>query len=297
MISGYYVIKDGDREISRSNNLITNLGKRHILEYIANKVANRSRYIGIGIGTTAANVSDKRLGFEINKYEVYSYTIDYLNSTIIMKAELPLQLSATINELGLFPGSAPGRDFDSRVITFFNNDVIWSNGSYVADSSNSKINSTSFQIVSTGGSVVSAVSSNLTFDFSNYSVDDSLSLAFRQNDENLDYIDLIFYSSDTNYYTYRIEGTAAIAHRVVDIPLGNLFAATTGSPNDNIIKFGISVKANAGETSSVDFDGMRINDNDTYVLDSGVISRAVLGTPINKEFGRVLDIEYRMAFE
>ena len=296
MINGYYVIKDGDKEIVRSNNLITNMGKRHILEYLANKVANRSRYIGIGIGTTAANVADKKLQFEINKYPVYSYTIDYQNSTIIMKAELPLQLAATISELGLFPGSAPGRDSDSKIITFFNNDIVWSNGSYQNESANSKINSTSFKIEASSGGTVSAVSSNLAFDFTNYSVDDSFSIAFYQADENLDYIDLIFYSSDTDYYTYRIEGTASAAHRVVDIPLGNLFGSNTGSPNENIIKFGISVKANSGQSTSVDFDGMRINDNDTYVLESGVISRAVLATPIVKEFGRILDLEYRMVF-
>ena len=69
MISGYYVIKDGDKEIARTPNLVTNIGKRHILNYLADKIADRGRFIAIGIGSTAANVADSKLEFEVNKYK------------------------------------------------------------------------------------------------------------------------------------------------------------------------------------------------------------------------------------
>lgn len=293
MITGYYVIKDGDVEIARTPNLVTDIGKRHILNYLADKIANRSRYIGIGIGSTAASASDKKLQFEINKYFVFNNSIDYTNNTIVMKAELPMQLAATISEVGLFPGSSGQNAFDSKTITLFNNDVVWSAGSYVENSSNSKINNTSFQIQATGGGTVTAKSSNLTFDLNGYSTADSMSIAFYQGDTNLQYIDLIMYKTDSDYYYYRINGGSA-GHRIVEIPMSDIVSNAVGSPNASISKFGLAVKANTGTSTTVDFDGLRINDNDTNVLDHGIISRAVLGTPITKEFGRVLDIEYRL---
>jgi hypothetical protein len=294
MMTGYYVIKDGDKELCRSNNIITNVGKRHILDYLADKVADRTRYIGIGIGSDTATSVDYKLNFEINKYRVYTSTIDYASNTIIMKAQLPLQLAATISELGLFPGASSTRSADSRVITFFNNDATWTNGIYVSESANSKINNTSFQITSTNGSAITATSTDIPFDISGYSTDDSISLAFKQNDANLEKIVVSLYSSDTDYYSYTINGTASSGHRIVEVPLVNFLANPVGDPKDSISKISIQVKANSSTTTSVDFDGIRINDNDTYVQETGAISRAALSIPIVKEFGRILDLEYRL---
>jgi hypothetical protein len=294
MITGYYVIKDGDKELCRSKNIITNIGKRHILNYLADKVTDRSRYIGIGIGSASPTSADYKLQFEINKYQVYTSTIDYSSNVIIMKAQLPLQLAATISELALFPGVSTSRAAEDRVITFFNNDASWTNGSYISESANSKINNTSFQIESSSGSIVTAASTDIPFDVSGYSTDDSISIAFKQNDVNLQYIDISFSSSDTDYYKYRINGTSVIGHRIVEVPLVDFFANPVGDPKDSISKISITVKANASTSTSVDFDGMRINDNDTYIQETGAISRAALINPIVKEFGRILDLEYRL---
>jgi hypothetical protein len=294
MITGYYVIKDGDKELCRSKNIITNIGKRHILNYLADKVTDRSRYIGIGIGSASPTSADYKLQFEINKYQVYTSTIDYSSNVIIMKAQLPLQLAATISELALFPGVSTSRAAEDRVITFFNNDASWTNGSYISESANSKINNTSFQIESSNGSIVTAASTDIPFDVSGYSTDDSISIAFKQNDLNLQYIDISFSSSDTDYYKYRINGTSVIGHRIVEVPLVDFFANPVGDPKDSISKISITVKANASTSTSVDFDGMRINDNDTYIQETGAISRAALINPIVKEFGRILDLEYRL---
>ena len=294
MITGYYVVKDGDKEISRSNNVVTTIGKRHILNYLADKISDRSRSIGVGIGSSTAIQADYKLEFEINKYKVYTSTIDYANNTIIMKAQLPLQLAATISELALFPGASSERSADSRVITFFNNDATWTNGLYISESTNSKINNTSFQVTSSNGTAVVATSTDIPFDISGYSTDDSISLAFKQSDANLQRIVIKLYSSDTDYYSYTINGTASVGHRIVEVPLVDFLANPVGDPKDSISKISIEVKANTSTTSVVDFDGIRINDNDTYVQETGAISRAALSVPIIKEFGRILDLEYRL---
>ena len=297
MITGYYVIKDGDKELSRSNNIITNVGKRHILNYLADKVSDRTRSIGIGIGSSSPSSLDYKLNFEISKYRVYTSTIDYANSTIIMKAQLPLQLAATISEIALFPGSSGDRSADNKVLTFFNNDATWTNGQYVSDSSNSKINNTSFQMLSAAGTPITATSADIPFTIDGYSTDDSMSIAFKQNDANLDYIDIVLYSSDTDYYSYRIAGTNVVGHRIVEIPLVALLATPVGDPQDTISKIAIRVKSLSSTNTSVDFDGIRINDNDTYVQETGSISRATLSIPIVKEFGRILDLEYRLVIQ
>ena len=42
------------------------------------------------------------------------------------------------------------------------------------------------------------------------------------------------------------------------------------------------------------FDGLRINDEDAFRTDYGLISRSVLSTPIVKTLGKQMVIEYRI---
>ena len=62
----------------------------------------------------------------------------------------------------------------------------------------------------------------------------------------------------------------------------------------NITNVGVEVTANSGGTTSVYFDGIRINDEDTFDPIFGIISRSVLASALNKIAGRSVDIEYRL---
>jgi len=80
-----------------------------------------------------------------------------------------------------------------------------------------------------------------------------------------------------------------------------LFSNTTATPPDltSIIKVGIEVTAGSGGATTVHFDGIRINDEDTFDPYYGLISRSVLtGSDIlTKVSGRQVDIEYKLALE
>ena len=64
----------------------------------------------------------------------------------------------------------------------------------------------------------------------------------------------------------------------------------------NIIKLGLEVTANSSGTTTVYFDGIRINDEDTFDANYGMISRSVLtgGNIVTKTSGRQVDIEYKL---
>jgi hypothetical protein len=42
------------------------------------------------------------------------------------------------------------------------------------------------------------------------------------------------------------------------------------------------------------FDGVRVNDEDTFDPTYGLISRSLLTTPLEKKSGRTVDIEYKI---
>jgi hypothetical protein len=77
-----------------------------------------------------------------------------------------------------------------------------------------------------------------------------------------------------------------------------LFSNTSTTPPDfnNIINLGVEVTATSGGTTSVYFDGIRINDEDTFDPSYGMISRSVLtgGDIITKPSGRQVDVEYKL---
>ncbi len=88
--------------------------------------------------------------------------------------------------------------------------------------------------------------------------------------------------------------------RGIMVPLNNLFSNYTASPNlpdpSSITKIGVEVTATGGD-STVYFDGIRINDEDTFDPAYGMISRSVLSTPLIKKPGRPVDIEYKLLLE
>jgi hypothetical protein len=86
--------------------------------------------------------------------------------------------------------------------------------------------------------------------------------------------------------------------KIQSVNLSELFSNTSATPPDftNITNIGVEVTANSSGTTSVYFDGIRINDEDTFDPTYGMISRSVLtgGDVITKTSGRQVDIEYKL---
>jgi hypothetical protein len=132
-------------------------------------------------------------------------------------------------------------------------------------------------------------------DMSGYSINDSLALSIYQLDNYLNKVRVKFYSSDTEYYYIDLTPNSSIGYDIPSSLLTSLFTNKVGSPNLSLInQIGIEIFPEAGQNTTVHFDGLRINDEDTYDINYGIISRSVLSSAITKIAGRSVDVEYRL---
>lgn len=302
--------------------MITKFGKRFLVSYLAGNTDFTSKELALGIGNTTPNSkgNDTKLAFEFYRVPITLGSIDISQTgtdvdgdpvfsyVAIFQGTIPQDVSGVISEIGLYPsGRASQVKYDSKFITSFENNILWedSNGynpglRVNSDTFTSKIgeNMVFFQApASTSKEYLVALDN---FDLSGYSIKDSISLAYRKEDNNVSKIRVKFYSSSTQYcyVDFTPEAMGSTPDKIQSITLDSLFSNTSTTPPDFSIltKLGIEITANSGGTTTVYFDGLRINDEDTFDPAYGLISRSVLtgGNIITKTSGRQVDIEYKM---
>ena len=310
---GVYVFYENGKEIYRSKNLLTKFGKRYLTQYLAGTNGIQAKDIAIGIGTTTPTVNDTQLDFEFYKTRASVQSADIQTSSttgqtsyaVVYKATLPVDVSGYINEVGLFPAIGfNDTDYQSKIISTFENNTFWLDGGLPATQAISptpSIGTKWISLTSTSGAVKQYTYAT-DLDLSGYSSEDSITLSYRQSDINLQYVFVRFYSSDSDYYEARFNGSS-IGNKLSKLNLRYLYenlsqsnstGFNVGSPNQSIIKISVGAKANTSTTSNVLFDGLRINDEDSFRTDYGMISRSVLSTPQVKSLGKEMDIEYRL---
>lgn len=294
--------------------MITKFGKRFLSSYLAGMVSFPKQDIAIGIAGSsdyAEADTNTRLGFEFYRLPVSFGSIDIQtdgggNSTyaVIYKATLPQDISGTIKEIALYPGSRTSlNNFDSKYLSDFENNLIWNNLSnqnpaLVAYSEETpeypvpRIGSSLIMIDVDPSSSEEYIAKVSPFDISGYSANDSLTLAYQKADTNLSSIEAKLYSSDTSYYTATFTASGAAGQKIQTVNISGL--TSTNSPSTTITKIGIKVNSNAGGTAVVYLDGLRINDEDTFDPTFGMIARDVLVTPLEKKAGKPVDIEYKI---
>jgi hypothetical protein len=306
---GEYIFYQDGIEISRSKNILTKYGKRYITEYLSGQSSNPLKDIAIGIGSTMATVNDTQLGFEYYKARVTLSSPDIQTSAltglttygVVYKATLPPEVSGIINEIGLYPSVTLGStDYSSRSISNFESGQYWLDDSGLSVSTVSSptpLIGTYYIPITATSSSSKKYSYDLNLDLSGYSANDSMTIAYNQNDTNLDYIFVRAYSSVSDYYEIRFAGDLSIGTKIKSLTLNNLYSSTYGSgtpDNTSITRVSVGVKAKSSGSSTVLMDGLRINDEDSFRSDYGLISRSVLLSPITKSLGRQMDIEYRL---
>ena len=310
-IYGEYIFYEDGKEIARSKNILTKFGKRYITQFLAGQSNTSSKDIALGIGSTPATVNDTQLNFEFYRSEVNITSVDIQTSTstglttygVVYKTTIPVDVSGIINEIGLFPSiTLVTTDFGSRSISSFEDNQSWldSEGNYPAlvTVSSPKIGPYYMSVVA-----ASSQSKNYFYDFnldiSGYSANDSMTMAYYQSDLNLDYVFLRAYDSNNNYYEIRYPSEATVGYKVKSLNLSSLYSSgfTSGTPDKNsIVKISVGAKAKSSGATTVLLDGLRINDEDTFRVDYGMISRSVLSPSnlITKSLGKQMDIEYRL---
>ena len=308
-VFGEYSFYEDNKEIYRSKNLLTKFGKRYITQYLAGQSNTNLKDIALGVGSTAATVNDTQLGFEFYKSPVSMSSIDIQTSPltgvstygVVYKTTVPVDVAGIINEVGLFPAvSLSSTDYASNSISTFEDNQSWtdSTGAFAPTTTNPfpKIG-TSYLSIGAAASQTKEYFYNFNIDVSGYSALDSLTLAYYQSDTNLDYVFIRMYDSSNRYYEIRYPGDLSVGYKVKSLTLNNLYSSGYGSgtpDQTSIVKISCGVKAKVAGATAVLFDGMRINDEDSFRTDYGLISRSVLANPITKSLGKQMVIEYRI---
>jgi hypothetical protein len=308
-LSGHYVFIQDGKEIYKSKNILTKFGKRYLTQYLAGQSFVKDKDIAIGIGSSTASENNTGLDFEFYRAQVNLSSVDIQTSAItglstygvVYRATLPVDVSGIISEVGLYPSVTLGAtDYSSRSITNFSDYQQWTldDGSYstTVTSPTPRFGSNNLSISATP-STTNQYSANISLDITGYSQNDSLTFAYVQNDLNLDYVFVRLYSSSTDYYEIRYPGDLSIGNKLKSLTLNNLYSSgfESGAPDSSaIIKISVGVKAKSSGACNVLFDGVRLNDEDSFRSDYGLISRSVIANPITKSIGRQMDIEYRL---
>lgn len=308
MIKGTYIFYEDGKEVFRSSNIITKFGKRFITDFIAGNIGNLGKDLAFGIGRTAAAVEDTRLEFEFYRLPVMVTSTDIQTVSnvstysVVYKTTIPESVSGVISEVGIYPSTKTSiNNYDSKFITDFGNYLDWttSDGYNPTTSTlNARIGS-DMVVMSSNGTSAREYKADVNLDISGYSSLDSLKIAYCKNDSNLQNIIVKLYHTDSDYYSVTLTPAVGGSGTYVltsDILLGTVFAASTGSVDKTqISKLGITVTPTSGQSTSVKFDGIRINDEDTFDPTFGLISRSVLASPyLIKSAGRQVDVEYKL---
>lgn len=308
-VFGEYSFYEDNKEIYRSKNLLTKFGKRYITQYLAGQSNTNLKDIALGVGSIAATVNDTQLGFEFYKSPVSMSSIDIQTSPstgvstygVVYKTTIPVDVAGIINEVGLFPSVfLTSTDYASNSISTFEDNQSWADltGAYpISVTSPFPKIGTSYLSIGAASLQSKEYFNNFNIDVSGYSALDSLSLAYYQSDTNLDYVFVRMYDSSNRYYEIRYAGDLSTGYKVKSLALNNLYSSGFGSGTPDqtaIVKISCGVKAKSSGATTALFDGMRINDEDSFRTDYGLISRSVLANPITKSLGKQMVIEYRI---
>ena len=307
--------------------MITKFGKRFLTSHLSGNNSFQSKELALGIGSTTPNIkgNDTRLEFEfyrlpvelssfnitqtgvdIDGDPVFSYFVTY-------KSTIPQDIAGVVSEVGLYPGDRTSfNNFDSKFITSFTNEFNWfsgllnpsSQGNTIDSNGNytflSKVSVSMIRVDVTSGQTKEYINSFISNDLSGYSINDTISIAYKKSDNNVSKIRVKFYSSDSAYYYVDFTPESGTGDKIQSLSMNSLFSNYTAAPNlpdpSSITKIGVATTATGGNTT-VYFDAIRINDEDTFDPGYGLISRSVLSTPLIKKAGRPVDIEYKLQLE
>lgn len=289
MIKGTYIYYQDGKEIARSSNIITKFGKRFLTNTIAGNVSNLKKDIAVGIDYTTATENDTRLGFEFYRIPVFFgssdiQTVEGVSTySVIFKTSIPQDVEGHINEIGLYPSTRSSiNNFDSKFLTDFSNYLDWTDEDlFKADySTNNPRIGNNLIVMQSDGSASNEYFYNISpIDLSGYSVNDTLRLAYNKLDSGLSSIKIKFYSSDTQYFQYQINETSSLGNTITsDISMSLIYSGASNPAPDksSINKIGITITPSGSDTTYVGFDGLRINDEDTFDPFFGLISRSVV---------------------
>ena len=280
--------------------MITKFGKRFLSNFVAGNSSFSSKEMALGIATqTEYPVSDtnSRLGFEFYRVPIRQGGIDIDSSvspvkyTIIYSATIPTNIAGKINEIGIYSGQSYSRNlYESKFISNFELPYEWS-PEPTLDQSDYRVGDSSLIFTSNGTAAREYTYSLNSIDISGYNPSDTLSFSYKANDANLSSLKVRMYSSDTDYIEFTFTGHS-VGNNIRSVNMSTGVSSGTFNPQ-SVVKLGILVTPTSAQTS-VSMDGLRINDEDTFDPEYGLIARSVLDSTMIKVIGREAAIEFKL---
>jgi len=280
--------------------MITKFGKRFLSNFVAGNSSLNSKEMALGIATNAEYAlsdTNSRLGFEFYRVPIRQGGIDVDTSvspvkyTVIYSATIPTNIAGKINEIGIYPGQSYSRNlYDSKFISNFELPYKWS-PEPALDQTDYRVGDSSLIFTSNAAAAKEYTHLLDSMDVSGYNPSDTLSFSYKVNDANLSSLKVRLYSSDTDYLQFTFTGHA-VGYNVKSLLMSA--GVSTGTFNaQSVIKLGIVVTPTSAQTS-VSMDGLRINDEDTFDPEYGLIARSLLDSTMIKVIGREAAIEFKI---
>ena len=294
MIRGTYRFYQDGVLLSEQTNLLTIKGKQQVLRLLSSQIAKLGESIAVGVSGTTATTSDDALSFELARTKISVSSPDFVNNKIVFKGTLPGDISGIIYEVGLWSllNNAYSGTYESKVLVSFDSaNEFWPSGASW-QTANARIGIDALRLAPLTSATANLSLSGVALDLLGYSDADQFKLAYWVQNAFCANVKLKFMTTVSDYYTYTIT-TPSSGYHMQSFGKGNF--TSTGSPTwSNITTVDVSATATAGGACNVDFDGIRIEDTDSYNPEYFLISRAVLVSPITKNPYSPMDIEYTL---
>jgi hypothetical protein len=273
--------------------MITADGRRFIKRYLAGQAGSIVSAISVGIGDTAATLNDTRLQFEFQRIPVLVTGYDFSADELIFKGTLDETVAGEIREIGIWTAEsngAPGSQQSFILTSFDSEDETWDVETF--DVVGARIGADGLKHTPAASATSTSVLTGVSFDFENYSSQDTFILAYNPENANTANVKIRFRTDAANYYEYTITSPVA-GYKFHSFLKGS--ASVTGTPDwSNINEIEVRTTATGGGSASVKFDGLRVEDTDAVAPEYGLVARFVLPSPITKISGIIQDIEYAL---
>jgi hypothetical protein len=288
---GTYVFKQNGVEIGRSENLITDNGRRTILQFLSGIRGEWASDLAIGAINTTPQSSDLELNFETGRVPItlksFKSKTDTNPDLIIVRATLPSTLYANIYEVGLYPqqvSQGPSAR-DNNILTDFSDLTNW-----VTSAGNVYI--TGFMPQVSNSPRIGAYSVDLDPSSTYYNSTFGFSMSGYSDIDNLQ---ILAYNTVAGVATVTLTDYAGTSINVPFTLTDNADYQVLSSPFPSSVgSLGAirTVSISTDSTASITIDCIKTSVVRELGAGDFIISKSVLDTPIGKAYGTTLDIEY-----
>lgn len=299
---GTFVFKENGKELGRSENVMTDNGRKVILQYLCGLRQDWASSIAIGAFNTAASTSDLELNFETAKIPVTLKTFQSATGSspdlIVLRGTLPSNMYANIYEIGVYPDDLSNAYLrNNAVVTDFSNLTNWTTDSgstfivsfIPGQDSSPRIGGYSVQLLPS----TSFYNNTYSFSLNSYSDVDTLNaLVYNTGAGNLN-VRLTDVSGNYADFNYTLVDNAG--YSVLSAPFPSVVYSSTGTPiTTGMAGMGniTTIRFTTDSTATVTIDTLKTSTSMELTSTDYLISRSVLSTPIAKNYGTTLDIEY-----